>query len=65
MLHDTAKIAIHYKSVQICTEYFDISSLRKPKHPHNALDDAKGNAEAFLQIATDFGLKIQPRMMEY
>lgn len=33
--------------------------LRKTHHTHNPVDDAKGNAEAFLQIIEDFDLKIK------
>ena len=32
--------------------------LRKTEHTHNALDDAKGNAEAFLKIIDTFKLNI-------
>lgn len=31
---------------------------RKTKHTHNPLDDAKGNAEAVLEIVNRFGLKM-------
>ena len=33
--------------------------LRKTKHTHNPVDDAKGNAEAILSLKNDFGLKIR------
>ena len=32
--------------------------LRKTKHTHHPVDDARGNAEAMLQIKEEFGLKI-------
>jgi hypothetical protein len=32
--------------------------LRKTAHTHNALDDAKGNAEALLHLKNSVGLKI-------
>ena len=32
--------------------------LRKTKHTHNPVDDAKGNAEALLELAKKFELKI-------
>ncbi len=32
--------------------------LRQSKHTHNALEDAKGNAEALLEIQKQFDLKI-------
>jgi hypothetical protein len=33
--------------------------LRKTKHTHNPVDDAMGNAEALLELAREFGLKMQ------
>jgi len=33
--------------------------LRKTKHTHNPVDDAKGNAEALLEPAQEFDLKMQ------
>lgn len=33
--------------------------LRKTKHTHHPVDDAKGNAEALLALKTEFGLKIR------
>ncbi len=33
--------------------------LRKTKHSHNPVDDAKGNAEALLTIKHNYGLKIK------
>ena len=33
--------------------------LRKTRHTHNPVDDARGNAEALLQIKEKFGLKIE------
>ena len=33
--------------------------LRKTKHTHNPVDDAKGNAEALLIMKNDLGLKIK------
>ena len=32
--------------------------LRKTKHTHNPVDDAKGNAEALLELAQEFNFKI-------
>jgi len=32
--------------------------LRKTTHTHNALDDANGNAEAFLIMVKEYGLKL-------
>jgi len=33
--------------------------LRKTKHSHHPVDDAKGNAEALLRLKNEFGLKIR------
>ncbi len=33
--------------------------LRKTKHTHNPVDDAKGNAEAFLESIKMYELKVQ------
>lgn len=33
--------------------------LRKTKHTHHPVDDAKGNAEALLTLKNEFGLKIR------
>lgn len=33
--------------------------LRKTKHTHNPVDDAKGNAEALLTMKNEYGLKIK------
>jgi hypothetical protein len=38
--------------------FVNFKHLRKTKHTHNALDDARGNAEALLQLKADFDLKI-------
>jgi hypothetical protein len=38
--------------------FVNFKHLRKTKHTHNALDDARGNAEALLQLKEDFDLKI-------
>jgi hypothetical protein len=33
--------------------------LRKTKHTHHPVDDAKGNAEALLTMKKELGLKIK------
>ena len=35
--------------------------LRKTKHTHHPVDDARGNAEAMLQMKDEFGLKMNLR----
>lgn len=39
--------------------FVNFKHLRKTKHTHNPVDDAKGNAEALLQIKDQYGLKIR------
>lgn len=45
-----------YKGIQKDT-FVNFKHLRKTKHTHNPVDDARGNAEALLQMK-DMGLKI-------
>lgn len=45
-----------YKGMQRDT-FLNFKHLRKTKHTHNPVDDAKGNAEALLQMK-EMGLKI-------
>ncbi len=37
----------------------NFKSLRKTKHTHHPVDDAKGNAEALLTMRDEYGLKIR------
>jgi hypothetical protein len=46
-----------YKGV-VKDAFATFKHLRKTTHTHHPVDDAKGNAEALLVIARDFGLKI-------
>jgi hypothetical protein len=39
--------------------FVNFKHLRKTKHTHNPVDDARGNAEALLQIKEEYGLKIR------
>ncbi len=47
-----------YKGIEKDT-FKTFKNLRKTKHSHNPVDDAKGNAEALLALKTEFGLKIK------
>ena len=47
-----------YKGI-VKDTFKNFKHLRKTKHTHNALDDAKGNAEALLTIKKEYGLKIK------
>jgi hypothetical protein len=37
--------------------FVNFKHLRKTKHTHNPVDDAKGNAEAFLALVKQYGVK--------
>lgn len=47
-----------YKGLQKDT-FVNFKHLRKTKHTHHPVDDARGNAEALLQLKNDYGLKIK------
>ncbi len=47
-----------YKGI-VKDTFKNFKHLRETKHTHNALDDAKGNAEALLKIKKEYGLKIK------
>lgn len=49
-----------YKGV-VRDTFKNFKHLRKTRHTHHPVDDAKGNAEALLQIKEEFGLKIALR----
>jgi hypothetical protein len=46
-----------YKGV-VKDMFVNFKHLRKTKHTHHPVDDARGNAEALLQIKEEHGLKI-------
>ena len=45
-----------YKGV-VRDTFKNFKHLRKTKHTHHPVDDAKGNAEAFLRIIEEFGVR--------
>ena len=47
-----------YKGLERDT-FKNFKHLRKTKHTHHPVDDAKGNAEALLLLKQEFGLKIK------
>jgi hypothetical protein len=47
-----------YKGIEKDT-FKTFKHLRKTKHTHNPVDDAKGNAEALITMKNDYGLKIK------
>ena len=54
--HSSTNLGSLYKGMQKDT-FQNFKHLRKTRHTHNALDDAKGNAEALLEMKK-MGLKI-------
>ncbi|AFY94602.1 exonuclease domain-containing protein [Chamaesiphon minutus] len=55
--HTSNNLGSLYKGI-VKDTFVNFKHLRKTAHTHNALDDARGNAEALLQLKQDFGLKI-------
>lgn len=47
-----------YKGIQKDT-YVNFKHLRKTRHTHHPVDDAKGNAEALLFMKEKLGLRIK------
>ncbi|HTI59218.1 exonuclease [Mucilaginibacter sp.] len=47
-----------YKGIEKDT-FTTFKHLRKTKHTHNPVDDARGNAEALLTMKREYGLKIK------
>lgn len=55
--HSSTNLGSLYKGV-VRDMFVNFKHLRKTKHTHNPLDDAKGNAEAMLQIVGQYGVRI-------
>ena len=55
--HSSTNLGSLYKGV-VKDTFANFKHLRKTKHTHNPVDDARGNAEALLQIKDEYGLKI-------
>jgi DNA polymerase III alpha subunit (gram-positive type) len=55
--HSSTNIGSLYKGMT-CDMFKNFKHLRKTKHTHNPVDDAKGNAEALLHMKKEMGLKI-------
>ncbi|KKL98827.1 hypothetical protein LCGC14_1820520 [marine sediment metagenome] len=47
-----------YKGV-VCNMFKNFKHLRKTRHTHHPVDDAKGNAEAMLTMASQYRLKFE------
>jgi hypothetical protein len=55
--HSSTNLGSLYKGV-VKDMYVNFKHLRKTRHTHHPVDDARGNAEALLRIKEEFGLKI-------
>lgn len=56
--HSSTNLGSLYKGL-VRDTFQSFKHLRRTTHTHNALDDARGNAEALLTLARDHGLKIR------
>jgi len=55
--HSSTNLGSLYKGV-VKDMFVNFKHLRKTKHTHNPVDDARGNAEALLEIKEKHDLKI-------
>jgi hypothetical protein len=55
--HSSTNLGSLYKGVAK-DMFVNFKHLRKTKHTHHPVDDARGNAEALLRIKEEHGLKI-------
>lgn len=55
--HSSANLGSLYKGL-VKDTFVNFKHLRKTKHTHHPVDDARGNAEALLAMKDDLGLKI-------
>jgi len=55
--HSSTNLGSLYKGV-VRDMFVNFKHLRKTKHTHNPVDDARGNAEALLAIKEHFDLRI-------
>jgi len=56
--HSSQNLGSLYKGIIKDTSK-NFKHLRKTKHTHHPVDDARGNAEAFLALKTQFGLNVR------
>src|SRR5262249_10022030 len=55
--HSSANLGSLYKGL-VQDPFVKFKHLRKTKHTHNPVDDARGNAEALLEMKEKMGLKM-------
>ena len=58
--HSSTNLGSLYKGV-VRDTFANFKHLRKTKHTHNPVDDARGNAEALLAIKEQYALKISSK----
>jgi len=56
--HSSTNLGSLYKGMERDL-FTNFKHLRKTKHTHHPVDDAKGNAEALLHLKSEMGLKIK------
>ena len=56
--HSSQNLGSLYKGI-VKDTFQNFKHLRKTAHTHNPLDDAKGNAEALIQLKKEYELKIK------
>ena len=56
--HSSQNLGSLYKGI-VKDTFQNFKHLRKTVHTHNPLDDAKGNAEALIQLKKEYELKIK------
>lgn len=56
--HSSTNLGSLYKGIVKNTSK-NFKHLRETKHTHNPVDDARGNAEAFIKIINNFNVKVK------
>lgn len=57
--HSSTNLGSLYKGVVRDTSK-NFKHLRRTQHTHHPVDDARGNAEAFLTLLAQYGVKVRP-----
>lgn len=59
--HSSTNLGSLYKGL-VANTHKNFKHLRQTKHTHNPVDDALGNAQAFLQLAKEYSLDVLPNV---
>lgn len=59
--HSSTNLGSLYKGL-VANTHKNFKHLRQTKHTHNPVDDAMGNAQAFLQLAKEYNLDVLPNI---